>query len=563
MLVLSNRKYVTRYATVLFVVIFIYLLFTMPLSVPSARKAAAPVAPVGEEAAITVEHESATVHTPVGSSQSHASDGLVYSGKGKLPGASEAAAQHKNMADEHKFNHYQSVISIFEEYHPHIEKLDNYKDGVRARKKGFEDKEPIYTNEKLGEFLQLSDSELQALKESHKKTVAELPDNYPQGMYEGAGVVFVAGGRYMPTMLVTLRMLRRVSPTIPVEVFVADEKEYEPDMCEKVLPELGAKCVILQDVFGKKFFEKFDIRSYQLKILAIIGSSFETVIFLDSDSIPLKSVESLLVQEPFLSRGYIIWPDFWFRTTSPHFYDIVGIELGERVRGDLTVLDPNLVPQADREGALPDKSSESGQIYVSKQLHYKSLLLSLYYNLHGFTAYYPLLTQGSGGEGDKETYLAAAHVLGDSYYQVKTDTGIAGRLEDEFIGCGMLQFDPAEEYQRLVLGTREEEPSKMFAHLNMFKLNLRELFTGEEAHRFTRNSTTRVRLLGRPRDNVGHFGYTDLELIIWEQCKWIACTMTKKKGVVFKDWANADIDDICQKASDHFDWLLKTGTWTD
>jgi alpha 1,2-mannosyltransferase len=580
--VLLNRKYISRYATAIFVVVFVYLLFTtqMAASTHSNLKGTAgsvghvqtepvaespahhtPTAPEkqtpekqNDKPSIPSSHPVASLPSSLSSDKyDDASDSLVYPG---------SELTH-DLSVEHRFNHYQSVISIFERYHPHIERLDNYKDGVRARKKGFDDKEPIYSNEALGEFLQVSPSEIQALRDSHKATVAELPDSYPQGMYKGAGVVLVAGGRYMPTMLVTLKMLRRLSPTIPVEVFVADKNEYEPGICENILPKLGAKCVVLEDLFGKKFFEKFDIRSYQLKILAILGSSFETVIFMDSDSVPLKPVEKLLVQEPFQSYGYIIWPDYWFRTTSPYFYDIVGIELGKRVRGDLSVTDPKLVPQADQEGALPDKSSESGQIYVSKKLHYKSLLLSLYYNLHGFTAYYPLLTQGSGGEGDKETFLAAAQVLKDKHYQVKTDTRPAGRFEKEFIGSGMLQFDPAEEYDQLVLKTREEEPTKMFAHLNMFKLNLRELYTGDDAHRFTEDTSKHVRLLGRPKDNVGHFGYFDIELVIWEQCKWMACTMTKENGVTFKDWANADIDELCTKTTTHFDWLLKTGTWTD
>ncbi|KAK7679537.1 Golgi alpha-1,2- mannosyltransferase [Cerrena zonata] len=43
----------------------------------------------------------------------------------------------------------------------------------------------------------------------------------------------------------------------------------------------------------------------------------------------------------------------------------------------------------------------------------------MYYNYYGPDYYYPLLSQGAAGEGDKETFIAAAHKLKLPYYQVK------------------------------------------------------------------------------------------------------------------------------------------------
>lgn len=44
----------------------------------------------------------------------------------------------------------------------------------------------------------------------------------------------------------------------------------------------------------------------------------------------------------------------------------------------------------------------------------------LYYQLYGPSIYYPLLSQGTLGQGEKETYVAAAMALNMSFYQIHT-----------------------------------------------------------------------------------------------------------------------------------------------
>ncbi|ANB11379.1 Mnn2p [Sugiyamaella lignohabitans] len=461
--------------------------------------------------------------------------------------------------DKARYEHIHSLLPIFEKYRPKMEPLHKYKDDKEAPKKAFTDTIPVFTKEELADYLQVSKEDKDILTKSHRDTVEHLPSNYPKGLFKGQGVVFTSGGKYLPIMVTTLRMLRRVSPVIPVEVFLADKEEYEPEICEKLMPMLGARCVVLEDVYGKEFFKSFDIHSYQLKALSIWASSFEDVIFIDSDNVPIRNVEASLQQEPYLSTGYIVWPDYWFRTTSTHYYDIADIVLGERVRGDLSVTDPKLIPQADLKNALPDKSSESGQLMISKSKHYKSLLLTVYYNLNGFTAYYKLFTQGSGGEGDKETFLAAALALGEPVYQILTDTRPTGRFDPEgFEGAGMLQIDPYEDYKKHVLKTSPKDVHGriLFVHFNMFKLNIRLLFSDKEKEKFS-SDDKRVRYCGKPSDNTEWFDYQDIEFYMWREVLWTACEMPKL-GINFKDWKDVDMTEMCNKTTAHFKWLEKT-----
>lgn len=49
------------------------------------------------------------------------------------------------------------------------------------------------------------------------------------------GIVSTAGGTY-PILVISLRMLRRTGSTLPIEIFLADEDEYEEYICDVVLP---------------------------------------------------------------------------------------------------------------------------------------------------------------------------------------------------------------------------------------------------------------------------------------------------------------------------------------
>ena len=87
------------------------------------------------------------------------------------------------------------------------------------------------------------------------------------------------------------------------------KRQYEKELCEDVLPSLNATCVILSEV-TEAVPERLEMSRYQLKALALAFSSFEDVLLLDADNIALERPERLLNSEPFLSTGFVSWPDY-------------------------------------------------------------------------------------------------------------------------------------------------------------------------------------------------------------------------------------------------------------
>ncbi|GMM28745.1 hypothetical protein DAMA08_014610 [Martiniozyma asiatica (nom. inval.)] len=318
----------------------------------------------------------------------------------------------------------------------------------------------------LLEFFEFPDEFVKDLSDKHKIVTDNLPDLKPT-FYNGNGYVIVGGGKYSWFALLVIEILRELGSEFPVEVVLPSRSEYEEQFCQVTLKKLNAKCIVLDDVFGDTL-KDFELTGYQFKSFALLASSFENAFLLDSDTYPVSNPDLLFKSDLYLEKTMITWPDYWRRTTSPIFYKIRDTKIGNRVRhlndlwtdkkhflipGELEHDDirKEEVPFHDRDGTLIDFTTESGEMLINKKIHFKALLLALYYNFDGQFGYYPLLSQGGAGEGDKETFVAASNFYGLNYYQVykKPDRAYGYYRDGEFVDTSIIQYDPLTDYKIL------------------------------------------------------------------------------------------------------------------
>lgn len=313
-------------------------------------------------------------------------------------------------------------------------------------------------------------STIEELRAKHKAFVNDLPRHKPMhGFKKGtSGVVMIGGGRYSWLTYLSLLALRDTGCTLPVEVIIPNYSDYENEMefCYNILPHHNAKCVIVLEVLGPQVMMKHSFRSYQYKGLALLVSSFQNVLMLDSDNLMIQNPEAVFKSDLFKKYGLITWPDYWKRTISPEFYKVALLKVDEKKRARFLkfplALDPkdtretnvkaeeiSEIPYADYDGAIPNLSTESGQVMIDKGIHWYTLLLSLYYNVHGPNLFYRLFSLGAPGEGDKETFVGAAFALDKPYYQVFTSVSTLGYSDSkgEFHGVGIIQKDPLQDYK--------------------------------------------------------------------------------------------------------------------
>lgn len=318
-----------------------------------------------------------------------------------------------------------------------------------------------------GTFMDFPDNFIEDLTTKHKIVVDNIPDIEPN-FYSGSGYVIVGGGKYSWFSFLVIKTLRKLGSFLPVEIIIPSHEDYEETFCEKILPKYDARCVKIHDVFDSQILEDIKVTGYQYKSLALLASSFENAFLLDSDNYPVVNPDPLFSSELYYEHTLITWPDYWRRTTSPKFYQVRGTKLGKRVRhlndfktdpkyfkvenedDDEEIL-KSKVPMHDREGSIPDWTTESGEMLINKKIHFKALLLALYYNLDGQFGYYPLLSQGGAGEGDKETFVAASNFYNLNYYQVNKmpDRAYGFFKYGNFYDTSIIQYNPLKDYENL------------------------------------------------------------------------------------------------------------------
>ena len=268
------------------------------------------------------------------------------------------------------------------------------------------------------------------------------------------------------------------------------------------------------------------------------------------------------------------------------FYDITGVKVDttklsryNRLPFSLPfkILDSLEVPFHDLEGAIPNLSTESGQFLINKATHSKTLLMSLYYNMYGPLRYYRLLSLGDSGEGDKDTFAAAAVVSGQDYYQVKLFIKTFGYADDtnQYHGVAMGQKNPLEDYKlyQSVMGLlnakasledqkqylknkidnefKENEDVSLFAlHCNFPKLDPVDLMLKDDLYdkekkqlkyrMFANYKYKKEKIVDGKKALVDE----DFELVQWKNIKQALCDRKYK----FPYFAKADMDDVCEFA---------------
>ncbi|USP72954.1 glycosyltransferase family 71 protein [Curvularia clavata] len=365
-----------------------------------------------------------------------------------------------------------------------------------------------------------------AMRRSAKELASKVP--FAQGT---TGIVTTANAKYMPIFLVSLRLLRRTGCDLPMEVFIDDWSKYDATVCETVLPSMNARCVVLSNIYDKAADAK-PPSHYQYKAFAILFSSFQHVLFLDSDAFPSEDPKALFTAAPYTTHGLVTWPDFWAQTISAHYYHIAAI------------------PEVPSQARL---STESGQLLMNKDLHRETLLMMVYYNYYGPDYYYILFSQGSPGAGDKETFTQAAMAVGLPYYQVRTAPVALGRfINGSYEGTGIGQADPRTDYDYLApmrshiheqalwqdsdLGpqkqrnharTNPSKPRPLFIHQNNLKLD--PAFVLDDKRAFDENGSPH-RMWGKKENMEKQLGY-DVEMRLWDVVVEEGCRANQRSDV--------------------------------
>ena len=187
----------------------------------------------------------------------------------------------------------------------------------------------------------------EATRRSHAEVVGSIPP-YPESLYRGKGIVILAGGRFSTFATTGMGMLREIGSRLPVEIWMKDKQEEKPGWCKDILQD-GMVCRRLSDYMDTSKMES----GYQLKVNSILFSSFEQILFLDADNVPVMKPDPIFEAPGFKETGVILWPDYWKHSGAP----LLPFEVG--------------LSEDASEILRQDQTAESGQLVWDKKRHWK------------------------------------------------------------------------------------------------------------------------------------------------------------------------------------------------
>lgn len=231
--------------------------------------------------------------------------------------------------------------------------------------------------------------------------------------FEGRGIVLVGGNlNTIRGIKTTLSMLREYGCKLPVEVHYLDGELNESD-----IGNLTASGVTVRNLgsttnlFAVTKKAGKGGKSFHIKTAAMINSGFKEILYLDSDSMPVRDPTYLFDSPDYLRTGTMFFPDFW----KTHFTNPIW-----------SIVDTPIVDEWE---------NESGQILLDKESRWDVLLLANHFNRDG-DFYFQLIN------GDKDTLRFASKALRKEYYMVETFLTCGGLIwQDRFCGNTMVQHD--------------------------------------------------------------------------------------------------------------------------
>lgn len=201
------------------------------------------------------------------------------------------------------------------------------------------------------------------------------------------GIIVVGGGRYFASAYVTVRVLRHVGTSLPIQLWHLAGELTETQ--RRLMSELDIDCIdadAQRERHPFRFMDGHWWKGWQLKPYALLHCAFREVLLLDADCYPVRDPSGIFDWPEYRRSGAVFWPD---------------------IDSSLILLTSESVRPF---GVQPftDRPTESGQLLINRERCWRELNLAAHYNSQADFTYQWLW-------GDKDTYPVAWRRMGREY----------------------------------------------------------------------------------------------------------------------------------------------------
>jgi hypothetical protein len=234
-----------------------------------------------------------------------------------------------------------------------------------------------------------SASVIEAHQQAARAFIASSPKY--EDRFSGRGIVICGGGNVLFTnAYVCIRILKHLNCKLPVELWHLDNEV--DDRMRQIVSNIGASCINASEIDRRNPKQCRILNGWELKPFSILHCSFEEVLLLDADNVPVVDPTYLFEGGEYMRTGAVFWPDYGRLEPSRQIWDVFEVEYRN------------------------EPEVESGQVLVKKKPCWDALQLTMHYNERS-DFYYKY------SHGDKDTFHMAFRRVGKEYsmppYQIK------------------------------------------------------------------------------------------------------------------------------------------------
>jgi hypothetical protein len=138
------------------------------------------------------------------------------------------------------------------------------------------------------------------------------------------GIVYTGHSHVLKQFVLSVKMLRKLNCKLPIEFWHFDEiTSQEADLIGLLDGVKVQNLKLIKDSPLK--LKKEDGKMWEMKGASILHSSFDQVLFLDTDNVPARDPTVLFDSQPFKETGAIFWKDFGKLGKNNAIWSILGM----------------------------------------------------------------------------------------------------------------------------------------------------------------------------------------------------------------------------------------------
>ncbi|KAF9428024.1 hypothetical protein BGZ94_003549 [Podila epigama] len=314
------------------------------------------------------------------------------------------------------FGRISRAVRLYKSLWDHVYSLygEKYTEGVESAKTVRDRERALLklakTRPEVDYFLRLEQWLYPYLHIHPRKTSFSLYESF-----SGQGIVMCAGNNQFEFLISTVQAIRRLNPTIPIEVFHMGNGDLS-DARQTYIREMTSH-IELKDVTQILDNSVMILGGWSIKSFAMLASSFEEVMLVDADAFFLRDPAELFSDPGYKATGALFFYDrtlFGGWTVGPDF-----------MRSIMPIM--SSFPKTTRWWrGTSSHEQESGVVMINKRKRYQGLLSVCKMNMkyerdfYSYQVFY----------GDKETFWVGFEMAQEPYAFVKSYSGVIGERPD-------------------------------------------------------------------------------------------------------------------------------------